>query len=73
MPVHKTSPKSKAPTKAPLKAVKSPAKKVGGSPSARAEDGVPLSTIIRRRIQAKKARFHANDNISEDKLTEYQI
>jgi len=23
----------------------------------KAEDGVPLSTIIRRRIQAKKARF----------------
>ena len=65
MPVQKTSPKSKAPTKAPLKAVKSPAKKVGSSPSAKAEDGVPLSTIIRRRIQAKKARFHANDNIAQ--------
>jgi len=65
------SPKSKAPTKVPLKAVKSPAKKavttkeVGGSASVKAEDGVPLSTIIRRRIQAKKARFHANDNISQ--------
>jgi GTP cyclohydrolase I len=29
------------------------------------EEGVPLSQIIRRRIQAKKARFHANDNIAQ--------
>lgn len=29
------------------------------------KDGTPLSTVIRKRIQAKKARFHANDNISE--------
>ena len=34
------------------------------SPSKKKEDGVPLSVVIRRRIQAKKARFHANDNIS---------
>jgi GTP cyclohydrolase I len=27
-------------------------------------DGTPLSEIIRKRIQSKKARFHANDNIS---------
>ena len=27
-------------------------------------DGVPLSVVIRRRIQAQKARFHANDNIA---------
>ena len=26
--------------------------------------GVPLSVVIRRRIEAQKARFHANDNIS---------
>jgi GTP cyclohydrolase I len=25
---------------------------------------IPLSAVIRKRIQAKKARFHANDNIS---------
>ena len=31
----------------------------------KSEEGVPLSQIIRRRIQAKKARFHANDNISQ--------
>jgi len=29
------------------------------------KDSTPLSTVIRKRIQAKKARFHANDNISE--------
>ena len=29
------------------------------------KDGTPLSTVIRKRIQEKKARFHANDNISE--------
>ena len=34
------------------------------SPSKKKEDGVPLSVVIRRRIQAKKARFHANDNIA---------
>jgi len=27
-------------------------------------DGIPLSEVIRKRIKAKKARFHANDNIS---------
>ena len=28
-------------------------------------EGLPLSVVIRRRIQAQNARFHANDNISE--------
>ena len=28
------------------------------------QEGIPLSAVIRNRIQAKKARFHANDNIS---------
>jgi len=28
------------------------------------KEGIPLSAVIRKRIQAKKARFHANDNIS---------
>ncbi len=31
----------------------------------RSEEGVPLSQVIRKRIQAKKARFHANDNIAQ--------
>ena len=34
--------------------------------SANKEDGgLPLSVVIRRRILAQKARFHANDNISQ--------
>jgi GTP cyclohydrolase IA len=33
--------------------------------SSKVIDGTPLSVIIRRRIEAQKARFHANDNISE--------
>lgn len=28
------------------------------------DNGTPMSVIIRRRIQADKKRFHANDNIS---------
>ena len=33
--------------------------------SRKSEEGVPLSQVIRKRIQAKKARFHANDNIAQ--------
>jgi GTP cyclohydrolase IA len=32
--------------------------------STKEDSGTPLSVIIRRRIEAQKARFHANDNIS---------
>ncbi len=46
--------------------------KVGTKPTPRKsrttnknEEGVPLSQVIRKRIQAKKARFHANDNIAQ--------
>jgi GTP cyclohydrolase I len=31
----------------------------------KSKEGVPLSQVIRKRIQAKKARFHANDNIAQ--------
>ncbi len=31
----------------------------------KSEEGLPLSQVIRKRIQAKKARFHANDNIAQ--------
>jgi GTP cyclohydrolase I len=34
------------------------------SQSKKDESGLPLSVVIRRRIEAQKARFHANDNIS---------
>jgi GTP cyclohydrolase I len=30
----------------------------------KSDSGTPLSVVIRRRIEAQKARFHANDNIS---------
>ncbi len=33
--------------------------------AASSDVGLPLSLVIRRRIQAQKARFHANDNISQ--------
>jgi GTP cyclohydrolase I len=65
MPAIKTSSRKSI---APLKLAKTA---VAQKPTAKkaikrkAEDGVPLSTIIRRRIQAKKARFHANDNIAQ--------
>jgi GTP cyclohydrolase I len=32
--------------------------------SSKDDGGLPLSVVIRRRIEAQKARFHANDNIS---------
>ena len=35
------------------------------STSAKEKDGTPLSVVIRRRIEAQKARFHANDNIAQ--------
>jgi GTP cyclohydrolase I len=41
------------------------AKTKSGSTQSRRDDGVPLSQIIRQRITASKARFHANDNIAE--------
>ncbi len=34
------------------------------STSKKDESGLPLSVVIRRRIEAQKARFHANDNIA---------
>ncbi len=44
---------------------KTPVRKTAAKQVAKREDaGVPLSVVIRRRIEAQKARFHANDNIS---------
>ena len=51
----------KKPVSNAAKTTKAPARK---SPAKKKEDGLPLSVVIRRRIQAQKARFHANDNIS---------
>ncbi|MCM0028498.1 MAG: GTP cyclohydrolase I [Polynucleobacter sp.] len=65
MPATKTSSrKSSSPLKVAKQAV-APKPTIKKAVQSKAEDGVPLSTIIRRRIQAKKARFHANDNISQ--------
>ena len=53
----KPRPKSASPRKAPSKSDARASKK--------SDDGVPLSQVIRQRITASKARFHANDNIAE--------
>ena len=44
--------------------VKTTTKKVVPQKSTQDDVGLPLSTVIRRRIKAQNARFHANDNIS---------
>ena len=57
MPTIKTA-TQKTPTKSSVK-------KVTTKVTTKTSDvGTPLSVVIRRRIEAKKARFHANDNIS---------
>ena len=45
-------------------AAKTPTKKGVTQKSTQDDAGLPLSTVIRRRIKAQNARFHANDNIS---------
>ena len=63
--VRKTSNKStKAQATKSLKA-KITAVKTTKPSSRKSEEGVPLSQVIRKRIQAQKARFHANDNIAK--------
>ena len=67
-------PIKKIPTKLAIKKVPSkrvanklaPAKKVAVKKVVAKKEsaGTPLSVVIRRRIEAQKARFHANDNIS---------
>ena len=53
------------PTKKPaVKKVSALQKKELKKDSAKDEFGLPLSAVIRRRIEAQKARFHANDNIA---------
>lgn len=39
-------------------------KSVRATTAKKSDAGTPLSVVIRRRIEAQKARFHANDNIS---------
>jgi GTP cyclohydrolase I len=52
-------------TKQTTSVIAKPAKKVAVKKSAKTDDGTPLSVVIRRRIEAQKARFHANDNIAQ--------
>ena len=62
MPTKKSTVVKKIPTKKPaVKKVANLAKKA----SKKDDAGLPLSVVIRRRIEAQKARFHANDNISQ--------
>ena len=63
MPTKKVTPKKAIATKASTKAV---AKKalIKKTNTTKDEIGLPLSVVIRRRIEAQKARFHANDNIA---------
>ena len=65
MPATKTSSRKSSSTPKVAKQAVAPKPTVKKATQSKAEDGVPLSTIIRRRIQAKKARFHANDNIAQ--------
>ncbi len=63
----KTAKAVKTINKSPVKktASKTIAKTASGKTTAMKDDGgTPLSVIIRRRIEAQNARFHANDNIS---------
>ena len=70
MPIKKSVVKTTATKGAVTKAA--PAKKSVGKTASegvkksekKSEEGLPLSVIIRKRIQAQKARFHANDNIA---------
>ena len=61
MPIKKSPAKKVATETAPAKKV---ATKTATKAVKKSEDGLPLSVIIRKRIQAQKARFHANDNIA---------
>jgi len=65
MATKKTVVKSAGKTASKAANKKTPVRKTATKKVAKREDtGVPLSVVIRRRIEAQKARFHANDNIS---------
>ena len=61
MPIKKSPAKTVVTKTAPARKV---ATKTAAKAEKKSEEGLPLSVIIRKRIQAQKARFHANDNIS---------
>ena len=65
MPIAKSPTKKQSMKKSGQKvAVKAVAKTVAKT-SGKEDAGTPLSVVIRRRIEAQKARFHANDNIAK--------
>ena len=53
-----------APTKTTAKKSITPKASVKKAINKKEDIGLPLSAVIRRRIEAQKARFHANDNIA---------
>ena len=65
MPIKKVAVKKSSTVKTPVKKVaakKSTTVKV--TKASKVDEGLPLSTVIRRRIKTQNARFHTNDNIS---------
>ena len=62
MPTKKTP--SAATKKVATKKALSKASIVKKTSTKKEDVGTPLSVVIRRRIEAQKARFHANDNIA---------
>jgi GTP cyclohydrolase I len=67
--IKKTVAKKVAPKKMASKVSNKVGNKVGNTAVNKAgnkaeEEGLPLSVVIRRRIEAQNARFHANDNIA---------
>lgn len=64
MPNKKSSTKNTAVKSLSIKGTKKTTAAKQLSLKEKSNDGVPLSQVIRRRLQEQKARFHANDNIS---------
>ena len=67
MPIKKPAVKKTATAKKPIATSKTSMKKVSNptmKASVKEDSGLPLSVVIRHRIEAQKARFHANDNIA---------
>ncbi len=62
MPTKK--PIKKVATKVASKVTSKTTKKTTKPANQKEDAGLPLSAVIRRRIEAQKARFHANDNIA---------
>jgi len=65
MPTKKVASKKTPAKKVTAKKVAVKKTAVKKTSASKEESGLPLSVVIRRRIQAQKARFHANDNISQ--------